>query len=145
MSEHYLTTKSTHDRWNRDLPPQLEVEPGDVVKFDCFDSSGAQLGPSSTVDDFLKLDRSKVHTLTGPVAIKGAKPGDTLRVDVLNIQHKGWGWTSIAPGLGFLPDRFPTVSFYLATGRRIDRFTDAGRRSIKAVLWHHGGGAGWSR
>ena len=69
MSEHYLTTKSTHDRWNRDLAPQIEVEPGDVVKFDCFDSSGGQLSANSTVDDFLKIDRSKIHTLTGPVAI----------------------------------------------------------------------------
>jgi acetamidase/formamidase len=106
MSEHYLTTKSTHDRWNHDLAPQIEVEPGDVVKFDCFESSGGQLTAHSTVDDFLKIDRSKIHTLTGPVAIKGAKPGDTLLVHVLNIQHKGWGWTSITPGLGFLPDRF---------------------------------------
>ena len=102
MSEHYLSTKSTHDRWNRDLAPQIEVEPGDVVKFDCFDSSGGQINANSTVDDFLKIDRSKIHTLTGPVVIKGAKPGDTLRVHVLNIQHKGWGLTSITPGLGFL-------------------------------------------
>ena len=113
MSEHYLTTKSTHDRWNRDLAPQLEVEPGDVVKFDCFDSSGGQVSPSSTVDDFLKIDRSKIHTLTGPVAINGAKPGDTLRVDVVNIQHKGWGWSSITPGLGFLSDRFPDSFLFI--------------------------------
>jgi acetamidase/formamidase len=106
MSEHYLSTKSTHDRWNRDLVPQLEVEPGDVVKFDCFDSSGGQINANSTVDDFLKIDRNKIHTLTGPVAIKGAEPGDTLRVHILNIQHKGWGWTSITTGLGLLPDRF---------------------------------------
>jgi acetamidase/formamidase len=113
MSEHYLTTKSTHDRWNRDLPPQLEVEPGDVVKFHCFDSSGGQLGKNSTVDDFLKIDRNKIHTLTGPVAIKGAQPGDTLRVDVVNIQLRGWGWTSITPGLGFLPDRFPDPFLFI--------------------------------
>jgi acetamidase/formamidase len=113
MSEHYLTTKSTHDRWNRDLPPQMEVEPGDVVKFHCFDSSGGQLGPGSTVDDFVKIDRNKIHTLTGPVAIKGAQPGDTLRVDVVNIQLRGWGWTSITPGLGFLPDRFPDPFLFI--------------------------------
>jgi acetamidase/formamidase len=113
MSEHYLTTKSTHDRWNRDLPPQMEVEPGDVVKFHCFDSSGGQLGPGSTVDDFVKIDRNKIHTLTGPVAIKGAQPGDTLRVDVVNIQIRGWGWTSITPGLGFLPDRFPDPFLFI--------------------------------
>jgi len=113
MSEHYLTTKSTHDRWNRDLPPQMEVEPGDVVKFHCFDSSGGQLGKNSTVEDFVKIDRNKIHTLTGPVAIKGAQPGDTLRVDVVNIQLRGWGWTSITPGLGFLPDRFPDPFLFI--------------------------------
>jgi acetamidase/formamidase len=106
MSEHRLSTKSTHNRWNRDLAPALEVEPGDIVKFDCLDSSGGQVGPGSTVDDFLKIDRNQIHTLTGPVAIKGAKPGDTLRVDILYIQHQGWGWSSITPGLGFLPERF---------------------------------------
>ena len=111
--EHYLTTKSTHDRWNRDLPPQLEVEPGDVVKFHCLDSSGGQLSKNSTADDFLKIDRNKIHTLTGPVAIKGAQPGDTLRVDVVNIQLRGWGWTSITPGLGFLPDRFPDPFLFI--------------------------------
>jgi acetamidase/formamidase len=113
MSEHYLTTTSTHDRWNRDLAPQIEVEPGDVVKFDCFDSSGDQVNANSTVDDFLKIDRNKIHTLTGPVAIKGAEPGDTLRVHVLNVQPKGWGWSSITPGLGFLPDRFPNPFLFI--------------------------------
>ncbi|HEX6562770.1 MAG TPA: acetamidase/formamidase family protein [Chthoniobacterales bacterium] len=113
MPEHYLTNKSTHDRWNRDLAPQLEVESGDIVTFDCLDSSGGQVGPRSTVDDFVKIDRSKIHTLTGPVAIKGSKPGDTLRVDVLNIQHQGWGWTSVTPGLGFLPDRFPDPFLFI--------------------------------
>ena len=106
MSEHYLTLKSIHNRWNRDLEPRLEVEPGDIVKFDCFDSSGGQVQPGSTREDFLKIDRNKIHTLTGPVAIKGAKSGDTLGVDILNIKHQGWGWSSITPGLGFLPDRF---------------------------------------
>jgi acetamidase/formamidase len=123
MSEHYLDTKSTHDRWNRDLPPQIEVEPGDVVKFDCFDSSGGQVNANSTVDDFLKIDRGRIHTLTGRVAIKGAKPGDTLRVHVLNIQHKGWGWSSIAPGLGFLPDRFPDP--FLFTWQLDEESTDS--------------------
>ena len=91
----------------------MEVEPGDVVKFHCLDSSGGQLGKNSTVDDFLKIDRNKIHTLTGPVAIKGAQPGDTLRVDVVNIQLRGWGWTSITPGLGFLPDRFPDPFLFI--------------------------------
>jgi acetamidase/formamidase len=102
--EHHLTT--THDRWNKGLLPSLEIEPGDLVTFECFDSTGGQVQPDSTVDDFLKIDRSKIHTLTGPIFIKGAKAGDAIRVEILDVQHHGWGWSSITPGLGFLPTRF---------------------------------------
>jgi len=113
MSEHYLTTKSTHDRWNRDLPPQVEVEPGTSLSFVVSIPAAANWVRLQPFDDFLKIDRNKIHTLTGPVAIKGAQPGDTLRVDVVNIQLRGWGWTSITPGLGFLPDVF-LILFFLS-------------------------------
>ena len=33
-------------------------------------------------------------------------PGDVLQIDVLNIAHKGWGWSSVINGLGFLKERF---------------------------------------
>jgi acetamidase/formamidase len=29
-----------------------------------------------------------------------------LQIDVLDIEHKGWGWSSVIPGLGFLKERF---------------------------------------
>jgi len=113
MPEHHLTTKTTHNRWDKELLPVLEVEADSVVTFDCFDSSGGQVQPGSTVDDFLKIDRNKIHTLTGPVAIKGSTAGDAIRVEILEVQHKGWGWTSISPGLGFLPERFPDPLLFI--------------------------------
>ncbi|HEY0786423.1 MAG TPA: acetamidase/formamidase family protein, partial [Acidobacteriaceae bacterium] len=48
----------------------------------------------------------RIHALTGPIAIEGAEPGDVLQVDVLEVRHHGWGWTSVLPGLGLLKDRF---------------------------------------
>jgi len=48
----------------------------------------------------------RVHALTGPVWIDEAEPGDVLEVDVLATQHRGWGWTSLISGLGFLKERF---------------------------------------
>jgi acetamidase/formamidase len=111
--EHRLTTKSTHDRWNKELVPLLEIDPGDSVTFECFDSTGGQIRPDSTVDDFLKIDRSKIHTLTGPVSIRAAKVGDAIRVEILDVQHQGWGWSSITPGLGFLPARFPDPFLFI--------------------------------
>jgi acetamidase/formamidase len=38
--------------------------------------------------------------------VNGAEPGDVLQIDVLEIQHKGWGWASVVPGMGFLKERF---------------------------------------
>jgi acetamidase/formamidase len=103
---HSLTAAPTHSRWNAALPPRLTIAPGDIVHFECQDSSGAQVHPAMTVDEFQHIDRGLIHALTGPVAISGANPGDVLQIDVLEVAHKGWGWSSIIPGLGFLKQRF---------------------------------------
>ena len=106
MATHSLTAEPTHSRWNADLAPRLTIASGDTVHFECQDSSGAQVHPGMTVDEFQNIDRTLIHALTGPVAIHNAAPGDVLQIDVLEIAHKGWGWSSIIPGLGFLKERF---------------------------------------
>ena len=38
------------------------------------------------------------HILTGPVAVKGALPGDALEIKILDISLDGdWGWNIIHP------------------------------------------------
>jgi acetamidase/formamidase len=106
MSEHFLSAEPTHSRWNRALPPRLTIAPGDSVHFECVDSSGAQVRPGMTVEEYATIDRGRIHALTGPIAVQGAEPGDVLQVDVLEVKHKGWGWSSVVSGLGFLKDRF---------------------------------------
>jgi acetamidase/formamidase len=56
--------------------------------------------------EFLHIDRNRIHALTGPISVEGAEPGDVLQVDVMKVAHKGWGWSSVIAGLGFLKDRF---------------------------------------
>jgi acetamidase/formamidase len=73
---------------------------------ECIDSTGAQVHPGMTVADFLKIDRGRIHALTGPIFVDGAEPGDVLQIDVLEVAHKGWGWSSVIAGLGFLKERF---------------------------------------
>jgi acetamidase/formamidase len=106
VKEHYLDAEPTHSVWNRVLPARLVVEPGDIVHMECTDASGGQVRPDSTVEDFQKIDRSKIHALTGPIAVHGALPGDVLEVKVHEVAHHGWAWTSVIPGLGFLEERF---------------------------------------
>jgi acetamidase/formamidase len=106
MAEHTLSAEPTHSRWNNALAPRLTIDSGDTVHLECVDSSGGQVRPGATVADFLAIDRGKIHALTGPIAIHGAEPGDTLAIEVLEVAHQGWGWSSTIPGLGFLKQRF---------------------------------------
>jgi acetamidase/formamidase len=106
MAEHNLSAGPTHSRWNREISPRLWIESGDVVHMECLDASGGQVMPGSTVEDFLAIDRERIHALTGPIGVVGAEPGDVLEVGVLEVRHKGWGWTSVISGLGFLDERF---------------------------------------
>jgi acetamidase/formamidase len=113
MAEHILSAEPTHSRWNNALAPRLAIDSGDVVHMECLDSSGGQVNPNSTVEDFLAIDRGRIHALTGPVAIHGAAPGDLLSIEILEVAHKGWGWSSTIPGLGFLKDRFAEPSLFI--------------------------------
>jgi acetamidase/formamidase len=106
MAEHVLSAEPTHSRWNRALPPRISIAPGDTVHMECVDSSGAQVRPGMSVAAFLQIDRGRIHALTGPISVEGAEPGDVLQVDVLKVAHKGWGWSSVVAGLGFLKERF---------------------------------------
>ena len=113
MNEHNLSARPTHSRWNRALPPRLTIEPGDTVHFECLDSSGAQVHPKMTLPEYLAIDRGLIHALTGPVFVRGAEPGDVLQIDVLEVAHRGWGWTSVVEGLGFLKERFSEPFLFL--------------------------------
>jgi acetamidase/formamidase len=108
MSEHVLKAEPTHSVWDRTLEPRLHIAPGDEVQFECVDASGGQVRPGMTAEEFQSIDRTRIHALTGPVWIDGAEPGDVLQIDVLATQHRGWGWSSVIPGLGFLKERFST-------------------------------------
>jgi acetamidase/formamidase len=106
MAEHRLPAEPTHSRWDRSLAPRLTIASGDVVHMSCLDASGGQVKPGSTVDDFLNIDRGRIHALTGPIYIEGAEPGDVLEIEVKQVEHLGWGWSSTLPGLGFLKKEF---------------------------------------
>jgi acetamidase/formamidase len=106
MTEHILSASPTHSVWDRSLPPRLHIESGDEVAYECVDASGGQVRPGMTVQEYLAIDRTRIHALTGPIWIEGAEPGDVLEIDVLSTRHADWGWSSVIEGLGFLKERF---------------------------------------
>jgi len=95
-----------HNRWHPDIPAILEVNPGEDVAIETRDANDLNIGPGITLEGLARIDRTVAHPLTGPVYIKGAKPGDLLEIEYLDILPEKYGWTRFSPGGGFLPDLF---------------------------------------
>jgi len=47
---------------------------------------------------------ARVYPLAGPVAVAGARPGDALEIEMLELVAGSWGWSGINPGFGLLPE-----------------------------------------
>ena len=101
-----------HNRWHPDIPPVLEVDVDEEVVLETRDASDEQIKPNMTADDLEGLDAKVAHPLTGPVYIKGARPGDLLEIEYVDIIAQPRGWTRFRPGSGFLRDLF--TESYLA-------------------------------
>ncbi len=87
-----------HGHFSRDLAPVLEIDPGDTVRFQCLDAAwGMEPHNGKNMDRRFFPDRDPVldtgHALTGPVFVRGAKPGMTLAVRVDALEVGDWGWT----------------------------------------------------
>ncbi|MBI3826083.1 MAG: acetamidase/formamidase family protein [Candidatus Rokubacteria bacterium] len=106
---HSLDGETIHREWNNAIAPRIEIDPGDTVHFETRDASNRHFTPTSTPEDVLNRGPFVGHPLTGPVLVKGARPGDTLTVEILEVRSSlGWGWTQIRPGRGLLPEEdFP--------------------------------------
>lgn len=93
-----------HYMWSRSHRPVLSIREGDTVTFKTNDVASWQLNKASKSEDLNKLDGSKFYPLTGPVWVEGAKPGDSLVVEVVSIKVADFGWSAIIPGLGLLEE-----------------------------------------
>ncbi|WP_282859823.1 formamidase [Pseudoclavibacter helvolus] len=112
--------KIGHNRWHPEIPPVATVKPGDEFRVDCREWFDGAIVNDDSAEDILNAPLLTVHKLSGPFRIEGAKPGDLLIVDILDVgpipQEKGplagqgWGYTGIFAkknGGGFLTDQFP--------------------------------------
>jgi formamidase len=99
---------SGHNRYHPDIAPILEVAEGEEVILETRDGVDGQIGPDATVADLAHLDPGRIHPLTGPVFVKGAKPGDMVEVEFLDIIPQSTAFSAIVPGLGFLRDVMTT-------------------------------------
>ncbi len=96
--------KATYE-FNPKNPPAIQVDPGTTILFETLDALDDQI--HSDKDSANKVDLGHVNAATGPVFIRGAKPGDTLTADILDIKPWNWGAALIIPGFGFLQNTIP--------------------------------------
>ena len=96
------------------IPARMEVQSGDTVVVDTV-SGWQEVAPDpglyspahAEIIGKLKPVMGP-HILTGPIAVRGAEPGDTLEVRINAIELTAdWGWNIMRPLRGTLPEDFP--------------------------------------
>jgi acetamidase/formamidase len=93
--------RTLHGAFSREFEPVLTIDSGDTVCFRTLDA-GWNIDPRHTDDPggeprkFEPRDpeRGGGHALCGPVAIRGARPGMTLEVQIKEILPGSWGFTA---------------------------------------------------
>ena len=140
MTLHRLAAKPDTVRWGSfdpAIPPVLTIESGDTVVMECISgapemmppaSLGLAVPPAMAAIHASNPPRLGVHFITGPVAVAGAEPGDTLevRIDAIEL-GADWGFTAYRPLAGTIPEDFPEM---MITHTPIDR-----ARGVAKLPW----------
>jgi amidase len=80
----------------------LEIESGETIQVETEDALGASF--RTPADITLQRFGEITYPLTGPIAVKGAQPGDTLAVHIENIELDDQGVVVFRSGGGVLKD-----------------------------------------
>jgi acetamidase/formamidase len=112
---HFLKSspETVHWGWfDAALPHKLTIESGERVTIESLSGGPANLPgegfhvPPELLEVHAKSERRiPGHILTGPVGVRGAKPGDVLEVRIIDVQlRQDWGYTYVRPLAGALPN-----------------------------------------
>ena len=83
--------------------PVMRVQPGEQIVLETRDCFANVVTPSRELAEVVKSGETLFdNPVTGPIYIEGAEKGDTLVVDIVDIQVPSLGLTAIMPGFGAL-------------------------------------------
>jgi len=105
-------------------PPKVTVNSGDTVSIETLRHSMDEIKSGITMDEIVKLRLANPgggpHSVTGPVYVNGAEPGDTMEIHIRKIVIKDSGFNFNLPGkqfptVGILASEFPEghVQFFV--------------------------------
>jgi len=108
-----------HLAWDNTIAPIATIGSGESISFDLLDASCGQITADSTVDAIRALDFSRVDQVNGPIFVEGARPGDALEIEFLELTPADWGWTAVIPGFGLLAEEFkdPALKIWRLDGK----------------------------
>ena len=120
MAHHRLraSVETVHWGWfASNLKPVLTVDSGDRVTVETVSGGPANLPGAGfhVPPELLRIHekserRLPGHILTGPIAVRGAMPGDVLEIRIVDVRlRQDWGYTFIRPLAGALPNDFARV------------------------------------
>ena len=103
------TLQTTQWGWlDPNEPPKLAISSGDTVAIETMMHSHNAIQPGSTIEDIVKLRLANPgggpHSVTGPIYVNGAEPGDVLEIRIKKIVPKAFATNFHLPG-----SQFPTV------------------------------------
>lgn len=107
------TLETTQWGWfDNAQPPVLRIESGDTVVLETMMHSHNQVVPGKTIEEIKKMRTDfpgrGPHTLTGPVYVNGAEPGDVLKVTLNRIVPRAYATNFNVPGMfGQFPSQYP--------------------------------------
>ena len=98
--------RNSHNRIWPELAPVVSIAPGEEIELELRDGMDGQLTQESDAGSLRTIDLDANHPLTGPIEIRGARPGDVLVVSPRRIVPDAFGTTAVIPGFGLLGDLF---------------------------------------
>ena len=133
--DHHLRASADTLHWGGfpiDWEPALTITSGKTVRVDLLSHQGATqeihpveyfaafgAGPEAVLPDAVDFWQSRAerqasgrqyggHVLTGPIYVEGAEPGDTLAIDIVDVQTRApYGFNNTAPEGGVMATFYP--------------------------------------
>ena len=116
MNHHVVPSSRCQRAFARAAQPALEIDSGDVVTFETTDEAYERLWRGESPDEIPDED---YNIVTGPVVVRTAEPGDTLKIEIVDI-HIRRAWAVWIPGygpLGELTDQLHVRPFSFSNGQ----------------------------
>lgn len=93
-------------------PPVLAIHSGDTVVIETMAASDNMVVPGgANIQQIIQMSHEVPnrgpHTLTGPIYVEGAQPGDVLKIHINKIIPRPYASNDIVPGKGLFPEEFP--------------------------------------